>query len=336
MTYRDEFLTMIRSRSAAGTTFFRPIVMQYAAHEVNHSYKDFYLDHKVLVEGNLACRERYGMDAVGSLSDPYRESSAYGLQLKYPEEGVPIPQGHLIINLEDLQNLREPDIEREERTRDRIEAIKLYQKILDDDTPIIGWVEGPLAEACTLAGVENMLIKLAIEPEFCHLILRKMVPTAKKFALAQIKAGAKIIGMGDAICSQISKRMYAEFVKPLQAEIIQFIQAHDCLVKLHICGNITHLLPDIAEIKPDIVDIDWQVDLDQAYEVLGPDIIRCGNLDPAGLIERKSAEEVFQAARNLVENERGRAFILSGGCEITPLTPKENFLALKRATQKTD
>jgi len=53
-----------------------------------------------------------------------------------------------------------------------------------------------------------MLMKLATELEFSKLLLAKMVPTAKAFAQAQIEAGCNIIGMGDAICSQISPRMY--------------------------------------------------------------------------------------------------------------------------------
>ena len=105
------------------------------------------------------------------------------------------------------------------------------------------------------------------------------------------------------------------------------------MVKVHICGNITHLLPHLRELGPDIVDLDWMVDMDQAYETFGPDIIRAGNLDPAGVVEQMSAAEVYDRTRALVESERGRPFILSGGCEITPLTPPENLMAMRRASR---
>jgi uroporphyrinogen decarboxylase len=105
------------------------------------------------------------------------------------------------------------------------------------------------------------------------------------------------------------------------------------LVKLHICGNITHLLPHIREVQPDIVDIDWMVDIEEAYDVLGPDIIRAGNLDPAAVVERCSPEKVFRLTRELVARERGRPFIMSAGCEVTPLTPPENLLAIREASR---
>jgi len=63
--------------------------MQFAAHEVNHSYKDFHLDHRVHGEGNLACREKYGMDAVGLLSDP---------ACQVPEDRAVLPADQIFIS----------------------------------------------------------------------------------------------------------------------------------------------------------------------------------------------------------------------------------------------
>ena len=75
------------------------------------------------------------------------------------------------------------------------------------------------------------------------------------------------------------------------------------------------------------------VDMDHAYEVLGDGIIRCGNLDPVSVLEQLSATEVAEHTRLLVEKERGRPFILSAGCEITPLTAPENLLAMREASR---
>ena len=161
-----------------------------------------------------------------------------------------------------------------------------------------------------------------------------MVPTAKAFALAQIEAGCDIIGMGDAICSQISPAMYTAYIKDLHKELVDFIHANGALVKIHICGDITHLLPHLREVGPDILDLDWMVDMEEAYQVLGSKIIRAGNLDPAGVVEQRSSEAVFAQTRALVERERGRPFILSAGCEITPLTPPENLLAMRQAASR--
>ena len=102
---------------------------------------------------------------------------------------------------------------------------------------------------------------------------------------------------------------------------------------MHICGNITHLLPDIKETKPDIVDIDHMVDMDVAYGLLGENIVRCGNLDPVSVIQQKNAEEVKKHVTDLCEKEKGRRFILSGGCEISITTHPENLIAMREASK---
>jgi uroporphyrinogen decarboxylase len=103
-------------------------------------------------------------------------------------------------------------------------------------------------------------------------------------------------------------------------------------VKLHICGNIEHLLVDIRDTKPDIVDIDWMVDMDRARELLGEKITRCGNLDPVALIQDKGVEEISAETRRLCAGEKGREFILSGGCEITVNTPAAQLKAMREAS----
>ncbi len=46
-----------------------------------------------------------------------------------------------------------------------------------------------------------------------------------------------------------------------------------------------------------------------------------------------SSTEVAAHTKALVEKERGRPFILSAGCEITPLTAPENLLAMREASR---
>lgn len=333
MSRREEILHDVKQKSERGDVFFRPILMQFAAHFVGATYRDFYLNHETLVEANIACLDAFDMDAVGLISDPSREAEALGAQFDYPEESVPVCTHYPVRTIDDVRELRTPDVTASRRTRDRIAGAALFRKRLGDEIPVIGWIEGPLAEACDIVGVSAMLMKLISDREFSTMLLRKLVPTAKAFAQAQIEAGCDIIGLGDAICSQISPAMYADYVKHLHRDIVRFIQDQGAMVKLHICGDISHLLPDIREIGPDIVDVDWMVDMEEAYEILGPEIVRSGNLDPAAVVEQKSADEVFRRTQELVARERGRLYIASAGCEVTPLTPPENLLAMREASR---
>lgn len=312
---------------------FHPILMHFAARYSGFTYGEFASDYRALVESNLRCRDDFGMDAVGVISDPYRETSAFGAKLTFPDEAVPRCMEILVRSLEDIAQLKNPNVYVKERTMDRIKGAEALRKQLGPDVPVIGWIEGPLAESCDLAGVNEVLLKIFMEPDFVKRLIDKIMPTAKDFAKAQVEAGCDIIGVGDAICSQIDVENYREFVKEKHRELFEYIQSLGAKVKLHICGNITHLLEDIGEVKPDIVDIDWMVNMDHAAERLGTDIIRCGNLDPVSVIQDFSVEEIRNETELLCRKEEDRPFILSGGCEITVNTPVEHLKAMRTTSQ---
>ena len=310
---------------------FYPILMHFAARHSGYTYREFASDYRVLVESNLKCMEDFGMDAVGLISDPYRETAAFGAEISFPEEGVPRCRKPLVETLDDIRALKHPDVRKSARTLDRIRAGELLSKKTGGDVPVIGWIEGPLAESCDLAGVNEVLLKLFMEPDFVKQLIDKTMVTAKDFARAQVEAGCGIIGVGDAICSQVSAENYREFIKEKHRELVEFIQSMGAKVKLHICGNITHLLEDIGDVRPDIVDVDWMVDMDRAYDILGPGIIRCGNLDPVSVIQDKDPSAIGEETTALCRNELDRPFILSGGCEITVNTPPDHLRAMREA-----
>jgi MtaA/CmuA family methyltransferase len=297
----------------------------------SQTYGQFASDHKVLVDCNIKAMEHFDLDMVGLISDPYRETSAFGARVRFVDEGVPVCEEIIVKSMDDVKALKNPDVYKEARTRDRIDGARQFQKELKGEVPVIGWIEGPLAEACDLAGLSNMLMNLMADPDFCNALMDKCVATAKDFAKAQIEEGCQIIGVGDAICSQIDTETYDSYVRERHREIVDFI--HECggKMKMHICGNITHLLPSLADLHIDILDLDYQVDTEEAFGIVGPEVIRCGNINPV-LVEEKPAVLIHDASRALVNKEKSRKFILSAGCEITVNTKHENLMAMRKAS----
>ncbi len=331
MNKKERLEKLFKSINIDSYTLFRPILMHFAARFNGKTYGAFASDYRVLVESNLKALDHFDMDMVGLISDPYRETSAFGAKITFPDEAVPRCEAPIIRTFDDVKKLKNPDIYQNERTFDRIKGARHFCQNLKGEVPVIGWIEGPLAEACNLAGVSDMLMQLMIDPDFSNLLMDKCMVTAKDFAAAQIDEGCKIIGIGDAICSQIDRSTYDTYVKERHREIIDFIHNRDARVKLHICGDITHLLPSIKETGMDILDLDWQVDLDHAYREVGPDVVRCGNIDPV-IVQNKPPDEIEQICRNLIKKEKGRKYILSAGCEITVNTPVENLIAMRKAS----
>ncbi|MFC1650891.1 uroporphyrinogen decarboxylase family protein [Candidatus Latescibacterota bacterium] len=329
MTKKETLHRLIKNNTPGNPVPFHPILMHFAARFYGATYSEFASDYKTLVDANMKCLEYFNHDAASLISDPYRETSAFGAVVEYPEDSVPRCREHIIRSAGDVKSLKNPDVYKDVRTMDRINGALYYKEILGDSLPVIGWIEGPLAEACDLAGVNEILLKIALEPDFVDMLMEKCLITAKDFAKAQIDAGCDIIGVGDAICSQISADMYCKSVLPLHKELFEFIHSCGAAVKLHICGDITHLLPGLANVGADILDIDWMVDFEEAYSHLGASTIVCGNLDPVSVIQDLPAEEVYEKSADLVDRFGDKKFILSGGCEITVNTPHENLSAMR-------
>jgi len=331
MTKKKVFQNLCDGIRSPERTIFRPILMHFIARYAGGNYAGFASDYRFLVEANLRALEDFDVDMVGLISDPYRETSAFGAKIEFIPEGVPRCLNLVIKNEEDIKNLQRPDVYKCERTFDRIQGAELLSKRTNGNVPIIGWIEGPLAEACDLAGIEQFMMMLMMDPDIANLLLDKCLLTAKDFAKAQIEAGCDVIGMGDAICSQIDPVTYDVFVKERHREIISCIHDLGAKVKMHICGDITHLLPSLNDLGIDILDIDWQIDPQHAFEVMGPDVIRSGNIDPRFVMD-KTPDEIYTACKQLCDNEKGRKFILSAGCEIIVTTPHENLMAMRKAS----
>jgi MtaA/CmuA family methyltransferase len=330
MTKKQLYNSLLRGEKT-DRVFFRPILMHFAARFNYTTYAKFASDYKTLVESNIRSMEYFDTDMVSLISDPYRETSAFGARIEYIEEGVPRCLNHVIKNADDVKGLPDPDVYKCERTFDRIQGAEYFQKLLNGSVPVSGWIEGPLAEACDLAGVSEMLIWLMTDPDLVNMLLDKCMIMAKKFAKAQIEAGCDLIGIGDAICSQIDPYSYDTFIKQRHIDLISYIQDCGASVKLHICGDTTHLLEAFRDLNADIVDLDWQVDLDHARRVLGNKPVLGGNINPV-LVQDKTRQEVFNMTKALVDKYKGQKYLLAAGCEITVLTPHENLMAMRMAS----
>jgi MtaA/CmuA family methyltransferase len=331
MNKKQLYEALLGGKGSGDRIFFRPILMHFAARFSGTTYGRFASDYKTLVESNIRAMEYFDTDMVSLISDPYRETSAFGAKIEYIEEGVPRCPDRIVKTPEDVRNLHNPDVHKCERTFDRIKGAEYYQKLLRGSVPVSGWIEGPLAEACDLTGVSEMLFYLMTDPDLSNSLMDKCMITAKDFARAQTEAGCDLIGIGDAICSQIDKDTYDTYIKRRHKELIEYIHECGSSVKLHICGDITHLLESLKELNTDIIDLDWQVDIDRAREILGSDIVLGGNINPV-LVQDKTEQEVFDLSRALVDKYKNHKYLLAAGCEITVLTPHNNLMAMRKAS----
>jgi len=304
-----------------------PILMAFAARFIGSNYRAFASDHRVLVEANKRCVEAFGFDQLSAISDPYRETHAFGAEIVYPEDDVPQCVAPPLAETKDLSTLKTPDPRSSARMLDRVVAVDELRGYAGQRYSVLGWVEGPAAEAADLRGVTSFLEDLLVDSAFACALMDQCVAVGIEFAREQVKAGADTIGVGDAVVSQVSPRVYSEMIFAREKALIDGIHAAGGLVRLHICGDITHLLRMVARLGADIVDLDWAVSMSEARRILGPRATLCGNLDPVGAVMHSTPERIAEEVREVYATV-GNPYMVGAGCEVPRDTPVENLRAL--------
>ena len=310
------------------------IVMMFAAKQQGITYGQYCSDYRHLADSAMLCHEKFGFDMVCAISDPMREAEGFGAQVIIPDDAVPYSPVKRLQSIEDIATLRVIDPSQGRRMSDRVEAVRLLKQRAGQDVPVVGWVEGALAECCDLMHMQEVFINMLDEPEAIQELIEICTQQGILFAQAQVEAGADIIGIGDAATSLIGPALYEEFVVPYQKRMIQAVHDMGAKVKLHICGNINPVMHLIAQVGADMVDMDHMVDMERAAGILPEDCCICGNFNPVDILYDGTPDVVRQAVRNCMQvGGRNNTFV-APGCEIPKDTPIGNVLALKEALEE--
>jgi len=325
LTSYERFVRRLGGEPVDRTPNFN-IMMTFAAHYIGKPLSSYYQDYRVLAEANLAVQEAFDLDILQVISDPYREAADFGLQVQFPHDDLPVAKEPLLKDPQDLMLLESPDPGSGKRMSDRLEAICYLRDRQGGQVPIMGWVEGALAEAADLRGMMNLMLDLNSRPGWVKELLEHIVQVEIKFAEEQIKAGADIIGLGDAVASQISPEMYREFALPYEQQIFTAVHELGAVPRLHICGDTTHILGEMTESTADIIDIDWMVDIKHAAGVFADQATLCGNFDPVAVMLQGTPDGVKRAVLDC-QLWGGKRYISAAGCEIPDGTPVANLRA---------
>jgi MtaA/CmuA family methyltransferase len=306
------------------------IFMTMAAHHIGQPLSAYYQDYRVLVEANMAVLDDFDLDIVQAISDPYREAADFGAAIHFPEDDLPVCRTPLLAENDALHCLKPPEPANGRRMSDRLSAVRAFRDKVGGEVPIMGWVEGALAEAADLRGVMALMKDLVKRPQWAEELLEICAGVEIAFAEAQIQAGADIIGLGDAVASLISPAMYRKFALPYEQRIFRAVHDMGGIARLHICGNTTHILDDMITSGADIIDLDWMVDFGAAAAKYGNQFSFCGNFDPVAVMLQGTPEQVYMAAQRCLIQGGPRSFS-GAGCEIPDNTPHENLRAQSQA-----
>jgi uroporphyrinogen decarboxylase len=214
-----------------------------------------------------------------------------------------------------------------------LEAIRLTREALDPrGIPLIGFSGAPFTLASyAIEGGGSRNYRLAKgmmmgSPETWHLLMDKLSVLVGEYLLAQARAGAHVLQLFDSWVGALAPDDYRTLVQPYSRKAIEIAKAGGVPI-IHFGTDTNGILGEIKAAGGDVIGVDWRIDLDVAWELLGEDVAVQGNLDPIALMAPwPELKKRAQAVLDRVKGRPGHIFNLGHG--ILPQTPVENVKRL--------
>jgi uroporphyrinogen decarboxylase len=269
--------------------------------------------------------DRLDVDAAILFSDILVVFDAMGVEVEFrPEPHIAKP----LRSEADLARLRWGDPV--EEVAYVMDAVRACKRALADRVPLIGFCGAPfttasyLIEGGTSREFHEVKQLMYSQPLAFAVLLDNMSELLARYLIGQIDAGVDAVQIFDSWAGALSPKDYAERVLPHTTKLIERVQAHSRRVPviLFARGN-ANLLHMSANTSADVIGVDWSIELDQAIQVVGPDRVVQGNLDPALLLGppaliRDRVRQILAAGRS------ARAHVFNLGHGISRFTDPEH------------
>ncbi len=312
----------------------QPMLMMFSARHAGIPYIEYTRDGRKMAAAQIKCWHDFGVDAIITCSDPAREVIDLCGEDSvewFVDQGPATQESRAALSDKSrLKTLRLPDLNPKGRMYDRLIAIEIMRREVGQETSVVGWVEGPLALAAELRGINNMMVDFIDDPGFAHDLLDFCTDVACVYSDAQIAAGVDTVAMSDAAACMVGPQIYRDFIHPRQKRAFQHIKDRDpkVMTRSHMCGNTNTLAADMATLPVDIYEIDFPADLSLVKSKLGNRVVS-GNVSTITDMLEGSPAQVYAAAAHC-HQICGERHIVNPGCEVSPLSPPENVEALVR------
>ena len=234
---------------------------------------------------------------------------------------------------ETVKSLQLPDPARDGRMPIKLEAIRRLKAGFGDTVCVVGSNAAPYSSAGLLFGLETPMLLMYDDTDLLRDTMDFFVELQSLWSVAQIKAGADAIWLGDcnAFSSLLSATQYKEFAAEPCQKVIQACQKAGGMVFLH---NSEVSIPHIeleCQLKPDVISVGPGADLKAVLDAARGKACIMGNVDPIEILMRGTPEQVEKDVERIMRIGReGTSFILDTGEMVPRDVPVENVRAMMR------
>ena len=169
-----------------------PVVMMFCADQIGVPYGQYVTNYRVMAEAQIQTAEKFDFDIVSIMSDPAREAFDCGAHVQFYEDqpAAILESDALLADKSRIVRLPMPDPYSGGRMHAAVLALELMKSRVGDEKALMGWVEGPCAEAADLRGINTFMLDFFDDPAFVRELFEFVVEMELKYAKAQIDAGA--------------------------------------------------------------------------------------------------------------------------------------------------
>ncbi|QDV35943.1 uroporphyrinogen decarboxylase [Tautonia plasticadhaerens] len=279
-------------------------------------------------EVTVTAAERLGVDAAILFADILLILEPLGLDLEFAKGEGPVIHNPVV----------EPiDVDRIRPMADAgalsyvTEAVAQIRAALPPSVPLIGFAGAPFTLACyAIEGggsrhYDRAKAFMYRDPAAWDVLMGRLTDATALYLNAQAEAGAQALQLFDSWVGTLSPRDYKRFVQPHMRRLFAALPAD--VPAIHFGTGTATLLEAQRDAGGSVIGLDWRVELDEAWDRLGPGVGVQGNLDPVVLLSTR--EEIERQARLVLQQAAGRpGHIFNLGHGILPQTPVDHVRAL--------
>jgi uroporphyrinogen decarboxylase len=278
--------------------------------------------------------ERLGVDAAILFADILLLLEPMGVGLEYSKGDGPVIH-RPVRTAADVDRLK--DVEPGKNLSFVFEAVRQCRAALGGKVPLIGFSGAPFTLASYLiegGGSRNYIHTKRLfysAPDTWRSLMERLAAAVADYLNGQIAAGAQAVQLFDSWAGCLAPTDYENFVLPYTQAAIKAITPG--VPVINFSTGTAGALKHVRAGGGDVIGLDWRVNLDEGWAILGEDVAVQGNLDPVALFAPR--KEIEKRVADILRRAGGRAgHIFNLGHGILPETPVENVIAMVDAVHE--
>jgi uroporphyrinogen decarboxylase len=300
---------------------------EYRAVRAKVSFLELCHNPEIATEVTVTAAERLDVDAAILFADILLILQPLGFDLEFAKGEGPVIHNPVrtAADVDRVRPMTEP-----EPLSYVYEAVRSIRSALNPATPLIGFAGAPFTLACyAIEGggarhYETAKTFMYTDPGAWDALLLRLVDATAVYLNAQVAAGAQCLQLFDSWVGNLSPVDYKRFVLPYMRRLFGALDRS--VPVIHFGTDTNSLLELQRDAGGDVIGLDWRVELDEAWNRLGPDRVAVqGNLDPVVLFA--PLNEVKRQVTRILDQAAGRpGHIFNLGHGILPHTPVDTVL----------